>query len=86
MDCPGCGFQRALHASLHAHFVEAIHFNLFLLVAIPITILWCFNGILIEKSPKQSIKKHLLHLNKTLIYFYIFCYICWFIIRNLFKL
>ncbi len=85
LNCPGCGFQRALHASLHAHFIEAIHYNLFLLIALPITLIWCFNGIAIVNT---SIKKKniLLFINRSLIYFYIFCYACWFLIRNIYNI
>lgn len=84
LDCPGCGFQRALHASLHAHFVEAIHYNLFLLIALPITLIWCLNGIVIENTSIR-IKSILLYFNRSLIYFYIFCYACWFLIRNIYN-
>lgn len=27
LKCPGCGTSRALHAALHCHFAEALHFN-----------------------------------------------------------
>ncbi len=82
LDCPGCGFQRALHAALHGHFTEAIHYNQFLLVAIPITFLWCFNGMILENTSHRNRKIVLIKVNKGLIYFYILCYICWFVIRN----
>ncbi len=26
-QCPGCGSQRALHALLHGHLAEAVHYN-----------------------------------------------------------
>jgi hypothetical protein len=82
LDCPGCGFQRALHATFHGNFEEAVGYNLFLLVAIPIICIWCFNGLLIENMSNYHRKVILIHLNKWMIYFYIACYILWFIIRN----
>lgn len=82
LDCPGCGFQRALHATLHGHLEEAISYNPFLLVAIPIICIWCFNGILIENTSNVQKRTSLIHMNRFFIYFYIFCYILWFIIRN----
>ena len=85
LNCPGCGFQRALHAALHGYFVEAIHYNLFLLVAIPITCLWFLNGIVIERTSKWQSKKKLLKMNRMLIYTYIACYFCWFIVRNIYN-
>ena len=27
LNCPGCGMQRFLHALMHGHFSEAIHYN-----------------------------------------------------------
>lgn len=85
LDCPGCGFQRALHATLHGHFGEAIHYNLFLLVAVPFTCLWLINGIIIERITKWQSKMRLILLNRVLIYTYIACYFCWFLIRNIYK-
>ena len=81
-DCPGCGFQRALHASLHGHFIEAIHYNLFLLLAIPLTCLWILNGIIIQQTNSPQNKIRLMNLNRTIIYLYIFFYFSWFVIRN----
>lgn len=34
-DCPGCGSQRAIHNLLHFHFLQALHYNALLVVAIP---------------------------------------------------
>lgn len=83
LDCPGCGFQRALHAFLHGNFIEAIHYNLFLLFAIPLTCIWYVNSIIIEHTSRQACKILLLKLNSRIIYIYIFCYVCWFVVRNI---
>lgn len=83
LDCPGCGFQRALHAALHGHFIEAIHYNLFLLLAIPLTCLWFINSFMIERTSNQVNRAKMVRLNRGIIYVYIFCYVCWFIIRNI---
>lgn len=82
LDCPGCGFQRALHAVLHGNFIEAIHYNLFLLFAIPLTCIWYVNSIVIERTSHHGYKVKLLKLNSWIVYIYIFSYICWFFIRN----
>ncbi len=34
-ECPACGGQRALHASLHGEWAAALRYNPFLLVALP---------------------------------------------------
>ncbi len=41
-SCPACGNQRAMHALLHGHLVEAWHFNRFLILALPYfaAVLW----------------------------------------------
>lgn len=83
LDCPGCGFQRALHAALHGHFIEAIHYNLFLLLAIPLTCLWFINSFMIERTSNQVSRVKMVRLNRGIIYVYTFCYVCWFIIRNI---
>ena len=81
--CPGCGFQRALHATLHGRFVEAIHYNLFLAVAIPLTLLWWLLNRTLHTIRRQELKKKLIHVNRFIIYIYIFCYFAWFVIRNI---
>ena len=80
LDCPGCGFQRALHALLHGRVVEAIHYNLFLIVAIPLTIAW---WIINKYVYKKRMPQKYLYINSFLIYFYICCYFAWFVIRNI---
>ncbi len=36
LDCPGCGSLRALHALLHGDLAGALHFNLFLVLSLPL--------------------------------------------------
>ena len=36
LDCPGCGSLRALHALLHGQVIAAIHFNLLLVLSLPL--------------------------------------------------
>ena len=86
LDCPGCGFQRALHATLHGHIEEAIGYNLFLLVAIPVVGLWCLNGLMIEHTSSDRRRRALIGMNKALVYLYIIGYLLWFVIRNVYSL
>ncbi|MCM1068125.1 MAG: DUF2752 domain-containing protein [Muribaculaceae bacterium] len=39
-DCPGCGFQRALHAALHGHIAEAWGYNPFVFFAVPVAVFY----------------------------------------------
>ena len=82
LDCPGCGFQRVLYATLHGDFQEAISYNRFLLIAIPIICIWCINGVLIDNTSNFYRRKSLINANRRVIYFYIISYSLWFIIRN----
>ena len=84
LDCPGCGFQRALHALLHGHYSEAIHYNQFLLLAIPITILWWVINKVIYHSKRHNMRTRLICINRYIIYFYVCCYFVWFAIRNIY--
>jgi hypothetical protein len=36
LSCPGCGALRALHALLHGQWLAALHFNLLLVVSLPL--------------------------------------------------
>lgn len=83
LDCPGCGFQRALHASLHGRFSEAIHYNLFLVLAIPVAILWWVINTITYRPVRHSIQIKLVRINKIIVYFYLFSYFIWFVIRNI---
>jgi hypothetical protein len=36
LACPGCGSLRALHALLHGHLLAALHFNVLLVMSLPL--------------------------------------------------
>lgn len=38
-QCPGCGSQRAIHALLHGHLMEAIRFNALLVFSLPLVVM-----------------------------------------------
>lgn len=85
LDCPGCGFQRALHAFLHGNFRKAIDFNPFLLVGIGTVCLWTISRLFIHKVSDGYAEQRLARLNKGIIYLYLFCYFSWFVLRNIHK-
>ena len=81
LDCPGCGFQRALHAFLHGNIREGISYNPFILFAVSIILVWLFNMFLYLKG--KNLRVFLIKVNRFLIFIYIIGYFLWFIIRNI---
>jgi hypothetical protein len=39
--CPGCGALRALHHLLHGHLIQALHYNLVLVMSLPFLMFYC---------------------------------------------
>lgn len=35
LDCPGCGSQRAVHALLHGNILQALNYNVLLVLSLP---------------------------------------------------
>lgn len=80
-DCPGCGFQRAIHALLHGHIAEAIRYNLFFAIGFPYLLALLFARHVLPVSKQQKIIAVL--EGKVMIYTYIILTILWFFIRNI---
>lgn len=79
-DCPGCGFQRALHAALHGHFAEAIRYNFFLAIGIPY-LLAAMVGSWGNGRAAIWVRRHL--LSPLMLWIYIGLFFAWWIIRNI---
>lgn len=82
LNCPGCGFQRAAHAALHGHFIEAARYNFFLIYALP----YLFILILTEwvwKGRRRERWRRIFE-SGTAIKFYIISFFVWWIVRNIF--
>lgn len=84
LQCPACGTQRAVHALLHGRFQEAIHYNLFLLYALPYLILLIL-GQLLPKSPWQR-KLTRFAEHPRMVGLYIALFMLWFVLRNIMKM
>ena len=80
LQCPGCGIQRALHALLQGRFLDAIHYNYFLLFSGPYIISFGIRALL----PKGKVKDKLTSIieDKRLIWLYIILFFAWFVLRN----
>lgn len=81
-DCPGCGFQRALHAFLHGQWASAARYNLFLLLALPYLLSLVVSDWLLRGHPAQGRWQHFTHHRHVLIG-YLVLYVAWGIVRNL---
>ena len=80
LDCPGCGFQRAMHALLHGHVAEAIRFNVFLVVAVPYLLALLVANFLCSTDRKTKMLSVL--ESRTAIWIYVVLYVTWMVIRN----
>ena len=79
-DCPGCGFQRAMHALLHGHVAEAIRFNVFLVVAVPYLLALLVANFLCSADRKAKMLSVL--ESRTAIWIYVVLYVTWMVVRN----
>ena len=52
--CPGCGTQRALHALLGGQLGEALHYNYFLLIMLPLGLLYLALPRYGERCPRLA--------------------------------
>lgn len=70
--CPSCGTLRAAHAALHGRIGEAMAYNPFLLVGLPVlgAVAWC------ECKSRY-------HLEQRVIAAYVILYFAWWLARNI---
>jgi len=80
LKCPGCGSQRAIHALLHLHFVEAIKYNALFVSSLPYILVLAYAEIRRKSDPKLYLKAN--HIK--FIYLYLFLVFAWWISRNIF--
>lgn len=77
-DCPGCGFQRALHALLHGHVSQAWHFNPFAFFAVPVAAYY----IVVESCRKRWPRLYNISVNPWIISAILLATILFWILRN----
>ena len=51
-ECPGCGFQRAVHALLHGEVAEAWSYNAFVFFALPAAIFYIVAEAMRHRLPR----------------------------------
>ena len=77
LSCPGCGFQRSLHALLHGNYVSAIKYNLFLTIGIPYLLFVIVSNVYNHNK---------IYLQTKLASAYIVLFFVWFVFRNIYGL
>ncbi|MDE6555844.1 MAG: DUF2752 domain-containing protein [Duncaniella sp.] len=75
-ECPGCGFQRAVHALLHGQFIDAFLCNPFLWLVIPYVVALVVSNAAGAKNLYSRLS------SPTACYIYIAAYFGWWILRN----
>lgn len=80
LECPSCGIQRALHATLNGDYKKAFLYNPFLLIALPYAIGLTY-GKLSNTKYSNVLWKWLSH--KYSVNAYILLYFAWWGIRNI---
>ncbi len=80
LQCPSCGNQRAFHAFLHGNIEIALHYNLFIIVALPYAAMIIFTLLFSNKITKLWRNRL---LSKWIIIIYMCIYLTWGIVRNL---
>lgn len=80
LSCPGCGMQRFLHAMLHGHPLEALHYNYFLVLALPYVLLLTVEWAL----PYGHVRDRLARLtgHRYVLWGYLAAFALWFVVRN----
>jgi hypothetical protein len=81
IDCPGCGCQRAIHAFLHGDVRAAIHYNPFIVFALPYALM----ALGYRHIRKESLRNRIGAIveSKFMTRTYIVVFFCWFVIRNI---
>ena len=83
-QCPACGFQRALHAVLHGQFKEALSYNYFFVVSIPLAIATILSEWYNFHHIFDGVYRFIHH--QYTIRTYILLYFSWWVLRNLLRI
>lgn len=79
--CPGCGVQRMLFQALHGHWLAAVGYNVFLLLALP----WVGMLVVAHALPATRLARWIIrHLESRMAcWVYVALYCLWWMVRNL---
>lgn len=83
-QCPSCGTQRALHAFLHGHPIQALAYNYFFFISIPLILIavYAFWGIKKKNPSRTIVTLYNFVTNRYVLICYILLFFGWWILRN----
>ena len=83
-QCPSCGTQRALHALLHGHPIQALAYNYFFIISIPLFLIavYAFWGIKKKNPSRTIVALYNFVTNRYVLICYILLFFGWWILRN----
>ena len=79
--CPGCGSQRAIHALLNGHVVEAFKYNAMLFISIPWLAVCIYAETQRVRNPRRYARLH----SDVLIWLFLAMVLLWWLLRNIFN-
>ena len=80
-QCPSCGIQRATHALMNGHLLEALQFNWWFILSVPFFFLVVLSTIF-ETRPLWA-RIGAVVKSKAALWGYIASYFLWWVLRNL---
>lgn len=83
-QCPSCGTQRSLHALLHGHPAQALRYNYFFIISIPllVTAVYACWGIKKNNPSKTVVSLYKFVTNRYTLICYVILFFVWWIVRN----
>ena len=80
-QCPSCGVQRALHALMNGHLLQALAYNWWFILAIPFFLLVLLSTLFQARPVWTRIGS--IVKSKAALWCYIASYFIWWVLRNL---
>lgn len=81
LNCPACGIQRFLHALLNGRIAEAIHYNYYLLYALPYAALFAVEWLMPHGKARERLAGVI--ENRYVVWFYVVTFFVWLVVRNI---
>lgn len=80
LKCPGCGSQRVIHSLLNGDLAAAWHYNAFMVLSLPVVVLYCYSEIMRVRHPGLYNR-----LNSQVVIWSVFAaVVLWWTARNIF--